>query len=1428
MDIFDRYRASQSSGSGGSFYDSLQAAKARFQQDQERERQRKIRAQKGKKINVMGVDYTNTGKGTWHSSVGKGKTLSQQQIDQLRGIDKAYDDFAQQGVEQNKITPGVVAGEIGNAAKQVLFAGPETVAKGLAYATQPDYGAEIQKNANIQQDIINSFNRSLNDPKTSEEQKKRIRDYIRKNLGDVKVANQAANQYYAEKIATTDPVTQALATVDTASWLPAGVVTKAFTTGGKVGIRGLDASLGAITKEAGNRAVNVVKQQLGRNLNQAETRVILSHVDDVVKQQALVEANKPYVTIGKSKAPVSEDLANYIRNETKNIPSEQFSDKKNFDTSVHVTTGESNMRRSTVSLEQMAKDNPRLQQVLDKYNQQPGSAVSEAQGVTSAAEKATAEQLNNTLIDASKQATSRYERSKLGKAVQKIKETLNVSHELRKIDNLAAAKHGKLNKVDTLENAYDGVLNSNQAADILKFKKMSTGNSAAEVMQKHASDIEQFNNYRNALSELYARSKGVKFRTSLTKSDLESIVKAYEAQNKGARQDIYTLNEAINEARKHARANGAITSELDAKLGNSKIFTPVQAAKPDVPKPKMGGKTVTRGEQQFARELTGPSDAPILTNFDPILTYIDTAYKNAAEAKLSQLLLKRQKEGLIKDAIIKSEPGAKPNKRILRDYSKATLQEAKKVQKKVQITAKQARVLASEINQLNKRGVQAALKKERYTPKQATKTVTVKTVKPLMIDNAPKTLDDLTQSYPVKQILKEEYGPGAKAVEQMAADVHNGGYTQLMALNPRISKATAESIAGQILKKPTFKPGSITVTEGKIGRSTDPVTIIKNMIDKSPAELNRIQKSIALREPRLAAKLEQVRLAQDNISALKSEAKGYRQASAEIVDDPTTNTSFIRGMDNNGEAYSMELPPDLMRLLRGTDISPSSPFMKGMLNVQRTFQTFWSGFVNPVFQFISTPLYDVAANVNALVDSPKAFLQTISPDSFYTAVRGLKNSDEFQIALREAGAAPQGASMMPQEASKSVESIISKRNFASRTGYLMKNPKELIHAIDQVGGKVSNATRTRLARGYYKDALKRGLSEQEALGEAAFAYNNLAPNFNRVNALARDGNAFIPYFTASVAGNRSLWQPILKNPGRAAAIYGGIAATFVGAAANNLSTEAGQEFYKQMREAGKQHVLDNNFIIVLPTASYDPSNGKWSGIIKIPIAPEYRYLNQLAHNSTQQATTGESDLSPTQVASALFNTMTGGVPDSASQGPGIVSTIRIAANADPFSSVVDSQPLVNPYTAAKKKSDQVYPWTSDAGKVLSNIAGYKISPIQADAILRQFGSAGQMVTGTDLQTQVANKFYGATSQSLSSRAYDATSDYNNLSQKMKDAGGGIDNARSIAEDWNKSVDSVINQVKSSDLSDAEKTKIIDGLKRRKASTKDENLKKRLE
>jgi len=965
----------------------------------------------------------------------------------------------------------------------------------------------------------------------------------------------------------------------------------------------------------------------------------------------------------------------------------------------------------------------------------------------------TPDTLADSLIATAKLEKDKYKRGVIQKFSQGIKETLNPTVEFRRIDSMKqrlAQQQGKkwVRGVDDLESAYDKVNVARTQAQELYSQKLSTGDTLEAVFQRHAQDADNFNVYRNALADLQARArtKGkVKFQRELTDEQLQGLVADYERLNPTARRDIKTINEAINKARKLARESGAISEDLDTKLGDSPFYTPVATAQPDgVPRAKIGGRSATSGKQTFIKEATG-ADAKLVTTFDPIINYIEGAYKNSAQAKLSQLILDAHEKGLIKGSRVVSEPGAKMAKTDLRSYAQSVSSEAKRVARDLKFTKKEARALQSEISKFNKEGLEVRLK--------------------------------------------------------------DGGKTPL----------------------PEFNVENLGLLSQQKGKSRTAQQFFKNLIEADPANIDRIKAKIALREPRLAAKLDEIRNIQDDLSSLKSEARGARQATFEIVDDPQTGLSAIKGLDTNGQPFTLEVPPEITKLVRGTDITPNNPIMKALLDVQRGFQTTWTGFVNPIFNFVTAPLYDVAANVNALIDNPQAFARGFTPDAFKKTLTGLKNSDVYQTQLRGAGAIPQGGSMLPQDVAKGLEAIMSRGSIKGQTGYLVKNPMEAIKVLDQFSGKLGNATRTRISRGYYQAAKKRGLSDTEALAEAAYAFNNMAPNFNRVTELTRNANAFIPYFGAGIAGNRAMWQPILKNPGRAAAVYGGIAASFMGATAHNLSNDAGQRFYQEMLNSDNQYVLDNNYIIVLPNASKNEETGEWSGIIKIPIAPEYRNINRLALQSTQQAIRGESRLNPMMVAGAIFNTMTGGAPESVVQGPAALRTAQVLAGAKTRGSFLTPEPLVTGQMTTKPKSEQMYPWTSNPAKFFSDITGNRISPIQADEIIRQFGSLGRGATGTGLMDQLRGRFTGARTESLPQQIYtQSNTQSSGLSDRMRrDAGTDINKARQIADEHNIMIQGLMEQIKRSNMSQQRKDEELEKLEKRKASTADHALKSRL-
>lgn len=478
-----------------------------------------------------------------------------------------------------------------------------------------------------------------------------------------------------------------------------------------------------------------------------------------------------------------------------------------------------------------------------------------------------------------------------------------------------------------------------------------------------------------------------------------------------------------------------------------------------------------------------------------------------------------------------------------------------------------------------------------------------------------------------------------------------------------------------------------------------------------------------------------------NMASSQQARKALKENIAQLQDDPTTGKQVISGLVD-GEAFKLEVPPEIAKVLQGLDERKFDAITQGMGKVMKVYQTAWTGFLNPVFSGISFAFYDLPMSI---INSKEGF-KTLGARAIGESLKSLNGNSEFQKALAKSGSQLVGGSQLPQNVTKSAEAIAARKNLFSKIKFNAKNPSEALQSLDVLGGKLANVTRTRVAKATELGALKRGLSKEEALAEAAYAYNNVLPNYGRISHLVRGLNSYIPYTGASIAGTRAMASALRNNPATSAKLLGVGIAPMVGAAAYTLHSEEGQEFINDMVDSKKQYILDNNFVIVLPGASKNSETGEWTGVLKIPVSPELRALNKIAWHETNRFIKGQNGASPTTVASGLFDFMTGGLRTS--ENP-VVQTAEVVAGIDPRTGIVGGKKLVEGDLAEKPKSEQEYKSTSENAKRISKLLGGSISPIQADAILGQFSTAGQLVQNkggnpvASLKESVERRFTGA-------------------------------------------------------------------------------------
>lgn len=516
-------------------------------------------------------------------------------------------------------------------------------------------------------------------------------------------------------------------------------------------------------------------------------------------------------------------------------------------------------------------------------------------------------------------------------------------------------------------------------------------------------------------------------------------------------------------------------------------------------------------------------------------------------------------------------------------------------------------------------------------------------------------------------------------------------------------------------------------------------SIVEDLVRLDPTGINAIKKKIAVREPKLAAKLDEVLKYQDEIASNKALKQDLKQTIVQFGDESPTGRQTISGLVD-GEKFQLEVPPEIARLMQGLDEKQLDGLLKVGYGINKVFQTAWTGFLQPVFSLFSYALFDPAASI---VISNQGF-KTFRPAAVAQMFRSFKSSNEFSQALRQNGYMPPGGSMLARDPTLNAAKIAASDSVLGKIKFNISHPKEMLEALDVVGGKLANSSRERIAKAHYVAAKKAGATEKQAVAEAVYAANNVLPNYQRTSALVKQMNAFIPYSGASVAGTRSLLGALRNNP-RAWGKLGAVAvAPPVAAVAYSLGSESGEAYYQDMEQSGKGYVLDNNINIVLPGARKDPKTGEWSGVWKIPVAPELRAINKTVwRGAAAHISDNNYGADPQTVALSIFDTMTGGMRGQSN--PAINTAIIAGLGLDPRS----LEPLVKGDLQYEDKKDQAFDTTTAAGKGVSKLTGNKISPIQGDEILSQFSLAGQLLQnreGNPLKTVVASvrgRVYGA-------------------------------------------------------------------------------------
>jgi hypothetical protein len=472
---------------------------------------------------------------------------------------------------------------------------------------------------------------------------------------------------------------------------------------------------------------------------------------------------------------------------------------------------------------------------------------------------------------------------------------------------------------------------------------------------------------------------------------------------------------------------------------------------------------------------------------------------------------------------------------------------------------------------------------------------------------------------------------------------------------------------------------------------------------------------------------EQLQLARDEVKAIKAELSGDWKTAQSLYEKAPAGENKVAGFIN-GEKFVIGVSDDYARMRNKIEKSKNDTVAQISGAIATPQKVVATGLGNPVFL-----VKDVVRRQGVKLTNSQG-LSPFGARPLASWFAGLTSPEQSVVFanLRDAGFIPEKATKVGYTVGDKAQDIASRADYGSRIAYLAKNPGKLWNSFNKFAAKLGNADRVQIGYGAYLRAkrLYPELTDAQAWEAGAKAANEALGNFRRTSLTARRLEAVAPYTTATQAGYRSLMRRFREAPVETSLKVGGILGTLIGVTAYNA--EQYLDYYDQKIESGNTNDLDNNIIFILPGAHLNEETGEWEGIVKIPVAPDFRPLVRGSWRAAyDKAKTGQVNVK--NLAKEFTNFM------SADQGSNVYTQkggflpqspvkkgIQIEQGIDPYT----GKPLVtDEYMATKPKTEQFDKYSSDFAKSMSVRFNGALSPKEVDAWLNQMGYFADIIQG---------------------------------------------------------------------------------------------------
>ncbi len=735
-------------------------------------------------------------------------------------------------------------------------------------------------------------------------------------------------------------------------------------------------------------------------------------------------------------------------------------------------------------------------------------------------------------------------------------------------------------------------------------------------------------------------------------------------------------------------------------------------------------QTVVQKLQGSEREIQSPIESLLLKT----QTAFQQGEKNIAARQLASYKDLPGMEGLIKPI----RTAENVNKRIdLYTQAKELKPVQNITQRLIATRNKWSRDLGSEINKLNQKGLFMSLKDtgETVVPKQTARMWT-KTVGQQIKINSPQSLDQLKNSYQVKDILSKEYGFGKTGIRQLSADVFNGGTKQLAALNPKLDSSTVKSIVNQIFKDPTIIPE--TVNRKILGvepTAQETKALVNNIANLPSSEIEQLKKMIGNREGKLTNVLNTLSQLNQRLGEVKTQRGSLFDEARALRDAESRGKSTFSTL-NNGVREVYETTPEIASAAKNLNAQQMNIVTK-MLNVPTRMLQLGATSLN--IPFAATNL--LKDQIDAAVNGKYGARTLANPNNFIQGLfAAVGHGDLYKQVIRDAGMST-SFDISREAPNLAVDQIRAGRNVGSNIAYTVTHPQQLLRAFENVIGRTEELTRVQQYQGAYKGFTAAGRTPEDARLLAAQAARNNTANFARHGDLGKVINYVIPFFNANIQGARTFVnamkdRPVQTSAKLAVGLFTPMAATTLW----NTTDPQRKQIYDDIQESDKE-----KNIIIIPDGATKDASGKWN-VIKIPLPTGLSPLVNLVRRGIEQTQGGN----PVQAKEVLDAMVGAGTPFDTSSPTKLVGGFTPQA-VKPF---VEGVTNTNLYTGNKIVPDsmknlppdqQVKPNTSPLAKTIGGLTGQSPLTIE-NGMNTALGGVGGQILGKNPLQQLQGRF----------------------------------------------------------------------------------------